>query len=115
MEAIEKIKEQKKLDNVDKAAFVTGTATGAIAATGAVATLTLDYGTAKNPIKVKGLVATDFLLYNTTTSTTVTKTVTETADGVYAFVYTTITGSTDVIKLSLAKNGYVGYKTYIDA
>ena len=86
-----------------------------IVATGAVATLTLDYGTAKNPIKVKGLVAGDFLLYNTTTSTTVTKTVTETADGVYTFVYTAITGSTDVLKLSLAKNGYVGYKTYIDA
>ena len=83
--------------------------------TGVVATLTLDYGTAVSPLKVKGLVASDFLLYNVTQAGAVTKTVTETADGVYAFVYTAITGSTDKIKLSLVKDGYVGDGTYVDA
>ncbi len=83
--------------------------------TGVVATLTLDYGTAVAPLKVKGLTASDFLLYNVTQAGAVTKTVTETADGVYAFTYTAITGSTDVIKLSLAKDGYVGEGTYVDA
>lgn len=88
---------------------------GTPTSTGVVATLTLDYGTAVNPLKVKGLVATDFLLYNVTQSSAVTKTVTETADGVYAFAYTAITGSTDVLKLSLVKEGYTGNGTYVDA
>ena len=83
--------------------------------TGVVATLTLDYGTAVAPLKVKGLTASDFLLYNVTQAGAVTKTVIETADGVYAFTYTAINGSTDVIKLSLAKDGYVGEGTYVDA
>lgn len=91
-------------------------AISSITSTGATATLTLDYGTAVNPIKVKGLTSADFVLYDETASGAVTiATCTETADGVYAITYTAITGSTHVLKLSLAKDGYVGYKKYTDA
>lgn len=83
-----------------------------ITATGAVATLTLDYGTAINPIKVKGLVKADLALYNVTSSSSVTiTTATENADGVYTLVFPSQT-SASTLRLSLVKNGYVGVSTF---
>lgn len=83
-----------------------------ITATGAVATLTLDYGTAINPIKVKGLVKADLALYNVTSSSSVTiTTATESADGVYTLVFPSQT-SASTLRLSLVKNGYVGVSTF---
>lgn len=84
-----------------------------ITATGAVATLTLDYGTAINPIKVKGLVKADLALYNVTSSSSVTiTTATESADGVYTLVFPSQT-SASTLRLSLVKNGYVGVSTFV--
>ena len=84
-----------------------------ITATGAVATLTLDYGTAKNPIKVKGLLAADLALFNVTDNASVSITsATEGADGVYTLVFASQT-SADVLRLSLDKDGYVGTSTFV--
>ena len=84
-----------------------------ISATGAVATLTLDYGTALNAIKVKGLVVADLALFNVTDNASVTITsATEGADGVYTLVFPSQT-SADVLKLSLDKEGYVGFSTFV--
>lgn len=91
-------------------------ATSAITTTSVTATLTLDYGTAVNAIKVKGLVAADFVLTKLTSGGThAISTVAETADGVYLVTYVAITGSTEQLRLSLAKDGYVGYGDYQDA
>jgi len=70
------------------------------------AALSLQYGTAlaKNP--VKGLVIGDFSLYNETTPGAVAITsVTESAPGVYDFVFPAQTAS-DVLTLTPTKNGY---------
>jgi hypothetical protein len=82
-------------------------------ATGADASLTLDYGTALNPIKVKGLVASDFVLFNVTDNASVTITsVVETLEGRYTLAFASQT-SADVLKLSLDKEGYVGFSTFV--
>lgn len=69
--------------------------------TGFTTILTLDYGSALNPKKVEGLVAADFSLYNNTTASTVVITsVTETSAGTYDFVIPAQTAS-DVVTLSI--------------
>lgn len=70
------------------------------------ATLTLDFGAFGEAIKAKGFIASDFDLYNETDMASVVITsVTETADGVYAFVIPAQT-SADVLSLTLDKDGY---------
>ena len=73
----------------------------AISTTGFTMTLTTDYG-----LPVKNLLITDFAVYNTTTAAAVTiVTMTETADGVYAFTFTAQTQS-DVLQLTPTKSRY---------
>jgi hypothetical protein len=69
------------------------------------ATLKTEYGSALNPILVKGLIITDFALYNVTDSLAVTIiSVTEVA-GVYTFTYAA-QGTGEVLRLTPTKNGY---------
>jgi len=76
------------------------------ATTGFTATLSTAYGSKANLVKVKGLLVGDFALYNVTDSASVTITsVTESADGVYDFVFAAET-STDVLRLTPSKDGY---------
>lgn len=84
-----------------------------------VVNATLSYGTAIQLLKVKGLLAADFALYNNTLGashsiTTVTEG-TGANEGQYTITYTAITGSTDNLTLSMAKDGYVGKLDYVDA
>jgi hypothetical protein len=73
----------------------------AISTTGFTATLTTDYGT-----NVTGLVAGDFTLYNeTTASSVVISSATETSAGVYEFSFAAQTPA-DVLTLSASKNRY---------
>lgn len=78
----------------------------AISATGFTATMTLDYGSAKNPIKVEGLLLADFLLEETspTPGTIVPASVTESAPSAYDFVVAA-QGGGDIAKLSIIKAG----------
>lgn len=72
------------------------------------AAITTDYGYFVNPIKVKGLLAADFDLYNVTDSSNVTITsVTETpaGSGNYVFLYPSQTVG-DVLRVTLTKDGY---------
>lgn len=84
-----------------------------------VVNATLFYGTAVQLLKVKGLLAADFALYNNTLSASHTiATVTEGTganEGQYTITYTAITGSVDNLTLSMAKDGYVGKLDYVDA
>ncbi len=84
-----------------------------------VVNATLSYGTAVQLLKVKGLLAADFALYNNTLSASHTiATVTEGTganEGQYTITYTAITGSVDNLTLSMAKDGYVGKLDYVDA
>ncbi len=67
-------------------------------------TMALDYGTAKNPIKVEGLVQADFSLFNETDSVAVTiNGVVESSAGVYDFDIADSSG--DTLTLSLSKDG----------
>lgn len=79
----------------------------------------LSYGTAIQPIKVKGLLAADFALKNLTLNAShAISTVTEgtgTSEGTYTITYAAITGSTDNLRLSMDKDGYVGKLDYVDA
>ena len=76
------------------------------ATTGFTATLSTAYGSKANLVKVKGLLVGDFALYNVTDSASVTITsVTESADGVYDFVFAAET-SADVLRLTPSKDGY---------
>lgn len=84
-----------------------------------VVNATLSYGTAIQLLKVKGLLAADFALYNNTLGashsiTTVTEG-TGANEGQYTITYTAITGSVDNLTLSMAKDGYVGKLDYVDA
>ncbi len=75
------------------------------ATTGFTATLTTDYGTANNTVYVKGLLLSDFVLYNNTTlSAVVITSVDEVYDGVYDFVIPAQT-ALDVLELTDVKNG----------
>ena len=84
-----------------------------------VVNATLSYGTAVQLLKVKGLLAADFALYNNTLSASHTiATVTEGTganEGQYTITYASITGSVDNLTLSMAKDGYVGKLDYVDA
>jgi hypothetical protein len=84
-----------------------------------VVNATLSYGTAIQLLKVKGLLAADFALYNNTLAASHSiATVTEGTganEGQYTITYVAITGSTDDLTLSMAKDGYVGKLDYKDA
>lgn len=81
-----------------------------------VTKLTLDYGTAVNPILVKGLLAVNFTLFDVTANASVTiLTATETPDGVYTITYAAITGYVNNLRLTLVKDGYIGKLEYVDA
>ena len=72
-----------------------------------------DYGTAYNPIKLKGLVLADFALYNNTDSTSETITsVTENLplEGNYTVNFAFVTAKS--YTLSINKDGYNGKKTF---
>ena len=77
------------------------------------ASLTLDYGTAINPIQFVGAIAADFDLVNTVTSLSVSISVTEGPAGTYLFTYVAQTG--DELILSVIKDGFDGSVTYIGA
>lgn len=72
-----------------------------------------DYGTAYNPIKLKGLVASDFALYNNTTSTSETiASATENLplEGNYTVNFAFV--SAESYTLSISKDGYDGEVTF---
>lgn len=72
-----------------------------------------DYGTAYNPIKLKGLVASDFELYNNTTSTSETiGSATENLplEGNYTVAFAFV--SAESYTLSISKDGYDGEVTF---
>lgn len=78
----------------------------AISTTGFTATLSTAYGSKASPVKVKGLLAGDFSLFNVTDSLAVTIiSATETADGVYDITYAA-QDSTDVLRLTPSKDGF---------
>lgn len=71
--------------------------------------VSLDYGTALNPIVVKGLLVADFSVYNVTDASAVSlASVTESPAGTYALTYSSAQTSADVIRVSIAKDGYTG-------
>lgn len=64
------------------------------------------FGTLLNPVRVEGLVITDFALYNATDAATVTiSTVTETSDGVYLITFPSQTNA-DILNLTPTLSGY---------
>ena len=79
----------------------------------AAATVTIDlqtiYGSKASPVKIKGLILTDFSLFNVTTGLAVViDSVTE-VNGSYTLDYTTGTAGVtiaDVLQVTVAKNGY---------
>jgi hypothetical protein len=75
----------------------------------------LDYGTALNPIKFSGAVTADFLLYNNTTTATVTITAVENIplDGNYTVTYVAGVTAADSLTLSIDKDGFDGELTYV--
>jgi hypothetical protein len=74
-------------------------------------TLTLEYGTAYNPIQFLGAVAGDFDLVNTVTSLSVAITVTEGPAGTYLFTFAA-QGTGDIMVLSITKLGFDGSVTF---
>lgn len=72
-----------------------------------VVTGTLDYGTAKNKIKVLGLVQADFTLKNTATGASITLLTCVATENSYALTFASQTASLPVT-LTVAKAGYVG-------
>lgn len=93
------------LKNINGLIDIIGKTPTSLSTTGFTMVMNTYYGTPLNPIKVLGLVAADFTLYNVTNSLSVTiSTVTETS-GSYAFTYTAQT-SGDVLRLSCVKAGY---------
>ncbi len=93
------------LKNISGLIDVIGNTASSISTTGFTMIMKTYYGTPLNPIKVLGLVAADFTLYNVTDSASVTiSTVTETS-GSYAFTFTAQT-SADVLRLSCTEAGY---------
>jgi hypothetical protein len=77
------------------------------ALTGFTVNLNTAYGSKATPIKVKGLIITDFTLaeLSPTPGAIVITSVTESADGVYDFVIPAAT-SADVLELTPSKDGY---------
>lgn len=77
-----------------------------ISTTSFKAALATQYGSAKNPKIVKGLLITDFALYNTTNSSAVTiSTMTESPDGTYTFTFAIQTVG-HKLRLTPTKTGY---------
>ena len=74
--------------------------------TGFVAALSLDYGAFGDPIKAKGWLLADFVLYNETQAASVVITsTTESPDGTYTFITPAQTAA-DVMTLTSAKDGF---------
>ena len=71
-------------------------------------------GTALNPIKFSGAVSADFLLYNNTTSASVSVTAVENLplEGNYTLTYTAQTAG-DSLTLSIDKPGFDGEVSYL--
>lgn len=85
---------------------VNAAAATSISTTGFVTSLTYDYGSAVTAQNFKGAVLADFDLYNeTSTSTVVITSVTESPDGTYTFVIPAQTSS-DILTLNLQKDGF---------
>lgn len=84
---------------------------GVVGATDYTADLTLDYGTAYNPILFKGAVSADFALYNNTTASAVVVTSVENTDGNYTFTFAAQTAG-DSLTLSVNKAGFDGEVTF---
>lgn len=77
-----------------------------ITLTGFTATLSTAYGSVASPVKVKGLVAGDFTLFNVNDSLAVTiVSATESADGVYDITYAAQDAG-EVLRLTPSKNGF---------
>jgi len=74
--------------------------------------LTLEYGTALNPIQFIGAVAGDFQLVNETTMSGVAITVLEGPAGIYLFTFVAQTAGDEMI-LSVAKDGFDGEITFV--
>jgi hypothetical protein len=83
---------------------VYATATG-ISTTGFTAKLTTDYGSPITPIKVKGLIITDFALFNVSTSAAITITSVVENAGVYTFVFPA-QASGNILRLTPTKAGF---------
>lgn len=92
---------------------------GAITSTGVSISVNSDFGSgvATMNAPIVGLLLADWTLTRTDTNADVPLTsVTEGVDGVYALVYTAITGSTVPLKAKVvASSGFEGYANYIDA
>jgi hypothetical protein len=92
---------------------------GAITTTGVSISVNSDFGSGVSTMyaPVVGLLVGDWTLTRTDTNADVPLTsVTEGVDGVYALVYTAITGSTVPLKAKIvASSGFEGYANYIDA
>ena len=92
---------------------------GAITSTGVSISVNSDFGSgvATMYAPIVGLLLADWTLTRTDTNADVPLTsVTEGVDGVYALVYTAITGSTVPLKAKIvASSGFEGYANYIDA
>lgn len=74
--------------------------------TGFTATLSTAYGSKASLVKVEGLLAGDFTLFNVTDTASVSIiSVTESSAGVYDFTFSAETSS-DVLRLTPSKNGY---------
>lgn len=93
------------LGSIDVYATISG-----ISTTGFTALLKTSYGSAKNPLTVKGLVAGDFTIHNVTDNlpvVIVSCTESTTVPGTYAFTFAAQT-SADVLRLTIIKNGLDG-------
>ena len=92
---------------------------GAITTTGVSISVNSDFGSGVSTMyaPVVGLLVGDWTLTRTDTNANVPLTsVTEGVDGVYALVYTAITGSTVPLKAKIvASSGFEGYANFIDA
>jgi len=92
---------------------------GAITTTGVSISVNSDFGSGVSTMyaPVVGLLVGDWTLTRTDTNADVPLTsVTEGVDGVYALVYTAITGSTVPLKAKIvASSGFEGYANFIDA
>lgn len=97
------------LHNLSGLVDIIGAVPTSISTTGFTMKMNTYYGTILNPLRVKGLVAGDFTLYNVTDSSAVTITTcvegTGANEGQYAFTFTAQT-SADVLRLSCTEAGY---------
>ncbi len=72
-----------------------------------VITLETIYGSKANPLKVKGLVAGDFIITNVTNSAVLTPLSVTEASGTYTFTFTDLEiSAADELTVAVSKNGY---------